>query len=184
MNLGHCTCSFRGLCIPSQSLLEVLVAITGGDSTVYTKRQKFPQIVGLIASKCHVYAFTSSFSLAADLSWIQNVLQKRAELPVPVFSPYNVFKTVNWFLPRLAGKMVRNAASVSKETAAAIELQLKSPPCPRAGDNFLLLSDFGLFSSFLKGYQSFPFCQPGPSLKLCGDPSWPRQQENWSLNTM
>lgn len=55
MNLGHCTCSFRDLCIPSQlSLLEMLVAIIGSDSTLYTKRQKFPQIVGVIASKCHV----------------------------------------------------------------------------------------------------------------------------------
>lgn len=53
MNLGHCTCSFKDLCIHSQpSLLEVLVAITGGDSSTYTKREKFPQIAGVIASKC------------------------------------------------------------------------------------------------------------------------------------
>lgn len=36
------------------SLLEVLVAITQGGSAVFAKRQKFPQIAGVSANKCHV----------------------------------------------------------------------------------------------------------------------------------
>lgn len=47
----------------------------------------------------------------------------------------------------------------------------------------MLLSVLVLFLSFLKGYQSFPSYQPGPSLKLYGDPSWQWQWENWSLET-
>lgn len=91
------------------------------------------------------------------------------------YSPHMIFlMTVNWFLPHLAGKIIRSASSASKEAAAPTEMQKNSPSYPRAGENFLLLSDLGLFSSFLIGYQSFPFYPPAPCLKLHGDPSWQR----------
>lgn len=136
------------------------------------KGRSFPKLQELVPINALSSAFSPSSSLEAGLAQLQNLSSERAGYPVRIFSSHDIFMTVNWFLPHLPGKMIRSASSASKEAAASTEMQKNSPSYPRAGDNFLLLSDMGLFSSFLIGCKSFPFYQPGPCLNLYGDPSW------------